>query len=47
MNFFKELVKVTISYTVLTPIAVIGLCGGFLIYDEKVEPWIKEKLKID
>lgn len=47
MKFFNELVKATISYTVLTPVVVIGLCGGLLIYGEKVEPWIKEKLKID
>ena len=47
MSFIKELVKAIIVSVVIVPLTFIGLASGGLIYDRKVEPWLKGKLKIE
>lgn len=43
MNFAKNTVKLVITYAAMGAACVIGYMGGYMLWEEKIEPALSKK----
>ena len=44
MKFLKNTIENFVGFAAIAAGIIIGYCAGMTLYDEKIEPWMMEKL---